>query len=166
MRLVFLNQFFSAHVHTKNFRNAYGSVCIQVVLQECDQHTRRSNYGVVQVCAAFLSVLAATRIFRRLAGRSPRLEQLPTSKYFFLTRRPCLNIDRFYFQSARSPNSTEYEPIHQEWNRSTVFFHSLSYHIMLSPSAGRQPSPVSRTDGYDKHHAPRCRVLFRLKHGE
>ena len=51
--------------HTKNFRNAYGSVCIQVVLQECDQHTRRSNYGVVQgMCQVFLSVLAVDTDFQ------------------------------------------------------------------------------------------------------
>ena len=103
MRLVFRNQFlFSAHVHTKNFRNAYGSVCIQVVLQECDQHTRRSNYGVVQgMCQVFLSVLAVDTDFQTSCLCITKVGAASYLEVFLLTRRPCLNIDRFYFQVSQ-----------------------------------------------------------------
>ena len=39
---------FAAHVHSQRFWDANGTVIVQVVFQECDEHTWRSNYGVVQ----------------------------------------------------------------------------------------------------------------------
>ena len=54
-----------------------------------------------RVCARyFFPSSPLTRIFRRLACASPSW----SSSYlevFLLTRRPCLNIDRFYFQVSQ-----------------------------------------------------------------
>ena len=40
--------FFAAHVRTKCFGDVDGTVCIEIVFKESDQHTGRSNNGVVQ----------------------------------------------------------------------------------------------------------------------
>ena len=54
----FLSDFrLTAHVWTKYFRNADRTVCLKIVLEKCDQHSRRSYYCVVQcVCEIFVSV--------------------------------------------------------------------------------------------------------------
>ena len=160
MRLVFRNQFlFSAHVHTKNFRNAYGSVCIQVVLQECDQHTRRSNYGVVQgMCQVFLSVLAVDTDFQTSCLCITKVGAASYLEVFLLTRRPCLNIDRFYFQVSQVTGAASRvrTGISMERNRSTVFFHSLSYHIMLS--SGLQTTTISCFSNWWIRYTPRSSI--------
>ena len=163
MRLVFRNQFlFSAHVHTKNFRNAYGSVCIQVVLQECDQHTRRSNYGVVQgMCQVFLSVLAVDTDFQTSCLCITKVGAASYLEVFLLTRRPCLNIDRFYFQVSQVASSTlRYAPEYP--GNGTGPRYSATEHRTIS-STHRDGIPRSfpafQTDGSGKRLSPRCHGL-------
>ena len=77
------------------------------------------------VCAKYLfPSLPFTRIPRRLACASPRLEQLPTSKYFFCLGDHASTSQDFTLRSARSPeqHSSVRTGISRERNRSTVFF--------------------------------------------
>src|SRR5699024_7977930 len=38
----------TTHIRLEHLRDGDGAVCLEMVLEECDQHTRRSNNGVVQ----------------------------------------------------------------------------------------------------------------------
>ena len=38
----------AAHIWLQHLRNLYGAVCLKVILQEGNQHTRRSHNGVIQ----------------------------------------------------------------------------------------------------------------------
>ena len=55
------------------------------------------------VCARYFPLSPWTRIFNLLAWASPRLEQLPTSKYFFCRGDHASTSQDFTFRSARSP---------------------------------------------------------------
>ena len=97
-----------------------------------------------KVCAKYLlPSLPFTRIFNLLACASPRFEQLPTSKYFFYLGDHASTSQDFTFRSARSPeqHSSVRTGISRLLNRSTVFCHSLSYHIL--DSSGLQTTIIS-----------------------
>ena len=88
-----------------------------------------------KVCAKyFLPSSPLTRIFKRRACASPKLEQLPTSKYFFWRGLHAYTSTDFTFRSARSPeqHSKVRTGISRLRNKSTVFCHSLSNHMGLS----------------------------------
>src|SRR5574344_190064 len=87
--------------------------------------------------------LPFTLIRRRRACASPKLEQLPTSKYFFCLGDHASTSKDFTFRSARSPeqHSNVLTGISIERNKSTVFCHSLSNHIGLS--SGLQTTIIS-----------------------
>ena len=75
------------------------------------------------VCARyFLPSLPFTRILRRRACASPRLEQLPTSKYFFCLGDHASTSRDLTLRSARSPeqHSRVRTGISRERNRSTA----------------------------------------------
>lgn len=65
---LFINQLFlshrdklllASHIRAERHRNIHASVCIEVILKECDQHTRRSYHGIIQrMCKIFIAVLA------------------------------------------------------------------------------------------------------------
>ena len=81
-----------------------------------------------KVCAKYFPFSPFTRIFNLLACASPKLEQLPTSKYFFcLGDHASTSID-LTLRSAKSPeqHSNVLTGISNERNKSTVFFHNLS----------------------------------------
>ena len=72
----------AAHVGLQDLGDGDAAVGLQMVLEECDEHTRRSHAGVVQgVGQIGLTILPLTRMCRRRACASPRLEQEQTSKY-------------------------------------------------------------------------------------
>ena len=53
------HNFQAAHVWLQCFRNIYRSVSIQVIFQECDQHSRRGYYSVIQcMCKIFLAIFS------------------------------------------------------------------------------------------------------------
>ena len=95
------------------------------------------------VCARYFSPLPFTRIFNLLACASPKLEQLPTSKYFFYLGDHASTSTDFTFKSAKSPeqHSKVLTGISKERNKSTVFCHNLSNHIGLS--SGLQTTIIS-----------------------
>ena len=98
---------------------------------------------LLRVCAKYFESLPLTLILRRLACASPRLEQEPTSKYFFcLGDQASTSID-LTFRSAKSPeqHSSVLTGISRVLNRSTVFYHSLSNHTGLS--SGLQTTIIS-----------------------
>ncbi len=73
----------AAHVGLEHGGDLHGAVGLQVVLQEGNEHAGRRHHGVVQgVGQVILPFSPLTRIFRRRAWASPRLEQEQTSKYF------------------------------------------------------------------------------------
>lgn len=84
-----------------------------------------------------------TLIFNLLACASPRLEQLPTSKYFFCLGDHASTSYDFTFKSAKSPeqHSIVLTGISKERNKSTVFCHSLSNHA--ADSSGLHTTIIS-----------------------
>src|SRR5699024_1737269 len=95
------------------------------------------------VCAKYFPSFPFTRIPRRLACASPRLEQLPTSKYFFCLGDHASTSQDFTLRSAKSPeqHSSVLTGISRERKKSTVFFHICSYQCMLS--SGLQTTIIS-----------------------
>ena len=86
-----------------------------------------------RVCAKYSSFgfsLLRIRMPRRRACASPRLEQEPTSKYFFWRGDHASTSQDLTFRSARSPeqHSRVRTGISSERKKSTVFCHSFSYH--------------------------------------
>ena len=63
-----------------------------------------------KVCARYFPFSPWIRIFRRLAWASPRLEQLPTLKIFFLPGRPGLHIAGLHFQIRQIPGAALQRP--------------------------------------------------------
>ena len=53
------DDFRAAHIRSERNGNVDGAVCVEVVFQECDQHSRRSDDGVVERVGEVLAVLAA-----------------------------------------------------------------------------------------------------------
>ena len=162
-----LNLFHTAHV-----RSAELPECLQ--LPSAFRLFSRNAISILggattvlfSVCARyFLPSCPFTRIFSLLACASPRLEQLPTSKYFFCRRRPCFNVQRFHFQvcqvtgAALQSTNRNIQRYGTDLRCSATVCRTTS----CSPPACRQrSSPVSRTDGYGKHLSPRCREHLSL----
>ncbi len=117
------------------------------------------------VCAKYLfPSLPFTRMPRRLACASPRLEQLPTSKYFFCLGDHASTSQDFTFRSARSPeqHSSVRTGISRERNRSTVFFQSYHTILCFLPVCIQRSFPVFQTDGFCIHHVLRFHELLFL----
>ena len=114
------------------------------------------------VWARYLPFSPFTRMRRRRACASPRLEQLPTSKYFFwrgdhASTSTALNLQ--ICQVARAALQRAEPGYPCERKKSTVFFHSLSYHVSWSLPACRQRSfPAFQTGEYGKRRVLRCRA--------
>ena len=110
------------------------------------------------VCARyFLPSLPFTRIFRRLACASPRLEQLPTSKYFFWRGDHASTSRDFTFKSARSPeqHSKVRTGISKRAEEDPPCSAKAYQTTSCCPQACRQrSSPVSQTGEYGIHRAP------------
>src|SRR5574344_1151416 len=87
--------------------------------------------------------LPFTLIRRRRACASPRLEQLPTSQYFFCLGDHASTSHDFTLRSARSPeqHSSVRPGISIERKSSTVYDQSLSYHSFAS--SGLQTTIIS-----------------------
>ena len=100
---------------------------------------------LLRVWAKYSSLLPSlrTRIPRRRAWASPRLEQEPTSKYFCCRGLQAYTSQDFTFRSARSPeqHSRVRTGISRVRKKSTVFCHSFSYQAMLS--SGLQTTIIS-----------------------
>ena len=107
------------------------------------------------MCKIFLPSSPFTRILRRRACASPRLEQLPTSKVFLLSWRPCLNIERFYLKISKitpEQHLKVMEPECQENGTGLLCSATVCQTRFCFPPVCRQrSSPVSRTDGFCKH---------------
>ena len=92
------DNFLAAHVRTQSFRDANAAVCLEVVLKECDEHTRRCNNGVVQRVGKVLAVFAvyadaqAARLCITKVGATADL------KVLLLARGPRFNVHRLNFQ--------------------------------------------------------------------
>ena len=73
------------HIALERFRNADRAVLIQIVFQECDEHTGRCHNGVVQrVCKYLLPSLPFDADAHAvLPVRRPGWNSCPPSKYFF-----------------------------------------------------------------------------------
>ena len=50
----------AAHVGLQHLGDGHGAVGLQVVLQECDQHTRRCHAGVVQGAVSYTHLTLPT----------------------------------------------------------------------------------------------------------
>ena len=94
----------TAHIRLQRLRDCNRAVLTQVVLEECDQHTRRCNNGVVQrVCEVqLLRILLAAdtdaqtaRLCVAEVGAGADLEVL------LLARRPCLYVAGFDLQVSQ-----------------------------------------------------------------
>ena len=125
----FLSDFrLTAHVWTKYFRNADRTVCLKIVLEKCDQHSRRSYYCVVQcVCEIFVSVTSFYTDAKTSCLCITKVRTASYFKVFLLSWRPS-----FYVTRSPEQHSSVRTGISRERNRSTVFFHNLSYHSLLS----------------------------------
>ena len=151
----------TTHIRTQDLRNPDGAVCLQVVLQESDQHTAAEP---LQCCSGYgqstLPSAPLTRIRSRLAWASPKLEQLPTSKYFFcLGDHASTSTDFTFSPPGRRSSTPEVRTgISRERNRSTVFCHSLSYRTFaVFRFADYDHFLLSQTDGSGIRLSPRCR---------
>ena len=99
----FLSDFrLTAHVWTKYFRNADRTVCLKIVLEKCDQHSRRSYYCVVQcVCEIFVSVTSFYTDAKTSCLCITKVRTASYFKVFLLSWRPCLYVTRFYFKVGK-----------------------------------------------------------------
>ena len=74
---LFLDFGHAAHIGLKSFRNENRSVCLQVVFEERDKHSRRSDNSVVEgVCKILVSVFVGNSDFERTQRQRYVLTQL------------------------------------------------------------------------------------------
>ena len=58
--LFFRNQHgFASHVWAQHFRNIYGTVRIEIIFQESDQHTRRSDHCIIQCVRKVFAIFSS-----------------------------------------------------------------------------------------------------------
>lgn len=93
----------ATHVRTQSNRNVHAAILIYVVLQECDQSSGRSQYGIVQCVYQISSVFTLgtdtqTSCLCITQGRTGT-----NLKVLLLSGAPCFYVAGFYFRSARSP---------------------------------------------------------------
>lgn len=103
--LSFLRQDFllATHVRTQSNRNVHAAILIYVVLQECDQSSGRSQYGIVQCVYQISSIFTLgtdtqTSCLCITQGRTGT-----NLKVLLLSGAPCFYVAGFTFRSARSP---------------------------------------------------------------
>ena len=91
----------------------------------------------------------------RRAWASPRLEQLPTSKYFFWRGDQASTSMLLTFKSARSPeqHSSVRTGISIERKKSTVFWYSFLNQSALS--SGRHTTTISCFSNWWMRYTPR-----------
>ena len=92
---------FAAHVHSQRFWNANGAVVVQVVFQECDEHTWRSNNGVVQGVSEVVSAFAFDADTQSASLSVAQVGAGTNFEVFLLTWRPSFYVDGFYFQVSQ-----------------------------------------------------------------
>ena len=124
----------------------------------CNQHTGRCSTVLFRVCARYLLPSGAFYTNSRLLAcpASPRVEQEPTSKYFFLARRPCSRRpESSTLESARSPeqHSSVRTGMSMERNEVKRIFKSWLYQVMLS--SGLQMTIISCFSNWWIRYTPR-----------
>ena len=87
--------FLAAHVGTKCNGNVDGAVSIEVVFEECDEHTGRRNNGVVEGVGKVLAVLAAYADLQAACLCIAEVGAAADLEVFLLARRPCFNVNGF-----------------------------------------------------------------------
>ena len=78
----------------KRLRNIDAAVGAEVILKECDEHSRRSDDGIIERVS---EIVAGLLIFYPYAEPSSlSVSEIRTAsdlKVFFLSRRPCFDVD-------------------------------------------------------------------------
>ena len=87
------------HVTLQSLRNADAAILIQVVFEECDQHSRRCHNGVVQcMCEILLAVCALHTDTKASCLCVTEVGAAADFEILLLTGRPCLNVDGLLLQ--------------------------------------------------------------------
>ena len=94
--------FLAAHVRTKLLRNTYASICLEVILKESDQHTRRSNNCIVESMGKIL--FAVLTVHADLKASCLCVAEVGAGtdfKILLLARRPCLYVNGLDLQICK-----------------------------------------------------------------
>ena len=134
--------FDSAHVWLQCFRNIYASVCIQVVLQECDQHSRRSNYGVVQRMSEIFTVFTVYTDFQSSGLCITQVRAASYFEVFLLSWRPCFYVDRFHFQVSQVTGAA-FQSTNRNIQSTEQFYGVSNWWIRYTPLSSRPCAPFS-----------------------
>ena len=89
----------ATHVWLKNLRDAYRTVCIQIILKECNKHTRRCNYCIIQCICKILR--AITSLYTDSKSTSLSISEIRAASYLeilLLSRTPRLYIAALYLE--------------------------------------------------------------------
>ena len=90
--------FLSAHIWLQSFRDIDGTVFVVIVLQERDQHPRRSDDRVVQGVRQIIAFFAFDTDLQSSGLGITQVRAGTDFKIFLLARRPCLDVAGFDFQ--------------------------------------------------------------------
>ena len=95
-----LDDRFSTHVHSQRLRDADRAVVVEVVLQKCNQHTRRSHNGVVQGVwqVGLFGFLVLDTDAKASCLSIAQVGAAANLKVFLLTWAPCLYVQALDLQ--------------------------------------------------------------------
>ena len=135
--------FDSTHIWLQCFRDIYTSVCIQVIFQEGNQHSRRRNYSIIQSMCEILTIFTIYTDFQSSCLCITQVGAASYFKVFLLSWRPCLYIDGFYFQISQI-TGTAFQSTNRDiqgTEQLNSVLPQLSNHILLS--SGLQTTIIS-----------------------
>ena len=90
--------FLAAHIRLQHLRDIHRTVGLQIVLQECYEHTRRGNNCIIPCMCKIVAVHSLDADAKTACLRITEVRAAADFKIFLLSRAPGFNITGLAFQ--------------------------------------------------------------------